>query len=143
MRKITDKGKEIFGLNKIPDKNLLREARIEIGKLNSYIDELENKISELSKNISIIDLHLSDSAKEAIFQSKIKNQAEELKNMNALVKKYKDEYNVGIDNAVRERDNRINKLTKENNILSSEVNKLNKVISILQDQLVKMTSVKL
>lgn len=143
MRKITDKGKEIFGLNKIPDKDLLREARIEIGKLNSYIDELENKISELSKNISIIDLHLSDSAKEAIFQSKIKNQAKELKNMNALVRKYKDEYNVGIDNAVRERDNRINKLTKENNILSSEVNKLNKVISILQDQLVKMTSVKL
>lgn len=143
MKKITDKGKEIFGLNKIPDKDLLMEARIEIGKLNSYIDELENKISELSKNISIIDLHLSDSAKEAIFQSKIKNQAEKLKNMNALVKKYKDEYNVGIDNAVRERDNRINKLTKENNILSSEVNKLNKVISILQDQLVKMTSVKL
>lgn len=143
MRKITDKGKEIFGLNKIPDKNLLREARIEIGKLNSYIDELENKISELSKNISIIDLHLSDSAKGAIFQSKIKNQAEELKNMNALVKKYKDEYNVGIANAVRERDNKINKLTKENNILSSEVNKLNKVISILQNQLVKMTSVKL
>lgn len=143
MKKITDKGKEIFGLNKIPDKDLLMEARIEIGKLNSYIDELENKISELSKNTSIIDLHLSDSAKEAIFQSKIKNQAEELKNMNALVKKYKDEYNVGIDNAVRERDNRINKLTKENNILSSEVNKLNKVISILQDQLVKMTSVKL
>lgn len=143
MKKITDKGKEIFGLNKIPDKDLLMEARIEIGKLNSYIDELENKISELSKNISIIDLHLSDSAKEAIFQSKIKNQAEELKNMNALVKKYKDEYNVEIDNAVRERDNRINKLTKENNILSSEVNKLNKVISILQDQLVKMTSVKL
>lgn len=143
MKKITDKGKEIFGLNKIPDKNLLREARIEIGKLNSYIDELENKISELSKNISIIDLHLSDSAKGAIFQSKIKNQAEELKNMNALVKKYKDEYNVGIANAVRERDNKINKLTKENNILSSEVSKLNKVISILQDQLVKMTSVKL
>lgn len=143
MKKITDKGKEIFGLNKIPDKNLLREARIEIGKLNSYIDELENKISELSKNISIIDLHLSDSTKEAIFQSKIKNQAEELKNMNTLVKKYKDEYNVGIANAVRERDNQINKLTKENNALSSEVNKLNKVISILQDQLVKMTSVKL
>lgn len=143
MKKITDKGKEIFGLNKIPDKNLLREARIEIGKLNSYIDELENKISELSKNISIMDLHLSDSAKGAIFQSKIKNQAEELKNMNALVKKYKDEYNVGIANAVRERDNQINKLTKENNVLSSEVNKLNKVISILQNQLVKMTSVKL
>lgn len=143
MKKITDKGKEIFGLNKIPDKNLLREARIEIGKLNSYIDELENKVSELSKNISIIDLHLSDSAKEAIFQSKIKNQAEELKNMNTLVKKYKDEYNVGIANAVRERDNQINKLTKENNALSSEVNKLNKVISILQNQLVKMTSVKL
>lgn len=143
MKKITDKGKEIFGLNKIPDKNLLRESRIEIGKLNSYIDELENKVSELSKNISIIDLHLSDSAKEAIFQSKIKNQAEELKNMNTLVKKYKDEYNVGIANAVRERDNQINKLTKENNALSSEVNKLNKVISILQNQLVKMTSVKL
>mgnify|MGYP000828559322 CR=1 FL=1 len=130
MKKITDKGKEIFGLNKIPDKNLLRESRIEIGKLNSYIDELENKVSELSKNISIIDLHLSDSAKE-------------LKNMNTLVKKYKDEYNVGIANAVRERDNQINKLTKENNALSSEVNKLNKVISILQNQLVKMTSVKL
>lgn len=63
--------------------------------------------------------------------------------MNALVKKYKDEYNVGIANAVQERDNQINKLTKENNALSFEVSKLNKVISILQDQLVKMTSVKL
>lgn len=38
------KSDSIFGLNKIPDSVLLKEANIEIGKLKSYIDELEEKL---------------------------------------------------------------------------------------------------
>lgn len=138
--KNVDKGREVFGLSKIPDKELLKKSRIEIGKLLSYIDELESKITKLSEDTSVIDLHLSDDAKEAILQSKIRNQSKELKNMNALVKKYKDKYESGIANAVLERDHLINSLTKKNDLLTFEVNKLNKVISTLQSQLIKMTS---
>jgi predicted RNase H-like nuclease (RuvC/YqgF family) len=43
----TNKSKPIFGLNKIPDNELLQQARVEIGKLNSYIMELEHNIAKL------------------------------------------------------------------------------------------------
>jgi len=36
------KDKEIYGLLKIPDSVIIKELRIEIGKLESYILELEN-----------------------------------------------------------------------------------------------------
>lgn len=48
------KGEEIFGLMKIPDSVLLKNALIEIGKLKSYIDELEYKLKkaeQLNKKI--------------------------------------------------------------------------------------------
>lgn len=38
------KGDEIFGLLKIPDSVLLKNALIEIGQLKSYIEELEEKL---------------------------------------------------------------------------------------------------
>lgn len=42
MRKM-DKTKPMFGLAKIPDKELLRYSRMEVGQLKSYIEELEWK----------------------------------------------------------------------------------------------------
>ncbi len=38
-----DRSKEVHGLLKIPDNILLKEALVEIGKLKSYIEELEDK----------------------------------------------------------------------------------------------------
>ena len=37
------KDEEIFGLFKVPDEEVIKSMRIEIGKLNSYITELEFK----------------------------------------------------------------------------------------------------
>ena len=38
-----DKTKPIYGLMKIPDKELLRYSRIEVGQLKSYIEELAQR----------------------------------------------------------------------------------------------------
>lgn len=50
--KKVDKTKEKFGLMKIPDKELLRYSRIEVGQLKSYVQELEYKLSCKNKEIS-------------------------------------------------------------------------------------------
>ena len=47
-----DKSKEVFGLMKIPDRELLKYSRIEVGKLKSYVQELEYKLSLKNKEIS-------------------------------------------------------------------------------------------
>ena len=44
-----DKGKPIFGLEKISTEELLKFSRQEVGKLNSYIDELKYDIKNLKK----------------------------------------------------------------------------------------------
>lgn len=140
MKKITDKGKEIFGLNKIPDKELLKEARIEIGKLNSYIDELESKITQFQDEIHLSKLQLSDDIKCTILHNKIKNQSKELKNLNDQVKKYKDKWEDREANLSKTYEARIQKLTRERDDLSSEVHKLNIKVSMLQNQLISIIS---
>lgn len=57
-----NKDKEIFGLHKIPDKELIKELRKEIGILNSEKDELkflieqkDSEINELNENIKKIN----------------------------------------------------------------------------------------
>lgn len=50
--KSMDKSKEVFGLMKIPDRELLKYSRIEVGKLKSYVQELEYKLSLRNKEIS-------------------------------------------------------------------------------------------
>ncbi len=57
-----DKTKPIFGLSKIPDKELLRYSRIEVGQLKSYIEELEWKISQRDKEIRKLKEELSQSS---------------------------------------------------------------------------------
>lgn len=136
MKKITDKGKEIFGLNKIPDKDLLREARIEIGKLNSYIDELESKITQFQDEIPLSKLQLSDDIKCTILHNKIKNQSKELKSLNDQVRKYKDKWEDREANLSKTYEARIQKLTRERDNLSYEVHKLNIKVSMLQSQLI-------
>lgn len=49
-----DKGRPIFGLGKIPEKELLKMSRIEVGQLKSYIDELEDTNKKLSAELSSI-----------------------------------------------------------------------------------------
>lgn len=43
------KDKEIFGLLKLPDELVIKGLQIELGKANSYILELEEKIVKLEK----------------------------------------------------------------------------------------------
>lgn len=43
------KEKSIFGLEKIPDEALIGELRIELGKRNSYIQELEHELKSNNK----------------------------------------------------------------------------------------------
>lgn len=42
------KDKEWTGLLKIPSEEVIKELRIELGKANSYIKELEDRLKELS-----------------------------------------------------------------------------------------------
>lgn len=49
-----DKSRPIFGLGKIPEKELLRLSRVEVGQLKSYIDELEDENEKLSNELSSI-----------------------------------------------------------------------------------------
>jgi len=46
-----DKGKAIFGLNKIPDHIIIREQNVELGKLKSSVDELEFKLNKANNKI--------------------------------------------------------------------------------------------
>lgn len=74
-----NKGKPIFGLNKIPDNIIIENQEIEIGKLNSYILELEDKLKGQSQseklsekdNVDIVKLRnkLTD------FENKYKNKS--------------------------------------------------------------------
>lgn len=46
---VRTKDNENFGLLKIPDQVVIRQLRMELGKANSYIQELEHKILGLNK----------------------------------------------------------------------------------------------
>lgn len=50
--KIADKSKSLYGLSKVPDKALIKDLRIQIGILNSEIDELKDKLSKSSSEIN-------------------------------------------------------------------------------------------
>lgn len=52
MSKQYDKGKPIFGLEKIPDDVLLRFARTQIGQQESYIAELEDALAKMKKQMN-------------------------------------------------------------------------------------------
>lgn len=125
MRKKYYKCKELFGLNKIPDKELLRLSRIEVGKLKSYIQELEDSIRDklIKEDISFI---INDEMIEKLlprvessYIDSLKNNIKGLKdkiirlenNINNLkLNKYKNERKILYrDKIIRELTEKLNK----------------------------------
>ncbi len=47
-----DKGKPIFGLDKIPDTAIIKNLLVEKGKADAYIQELEHENKQLKAKLS-------------------------------------------------------------------------------------------
>lgn len=90
---MSNKEKEIFGLHKVPDRELLKQARIELGKANSYIEELEDRVKELTDELTLLkegrvnldEIKLTNDDIESLYKSKIKNQSKELSRLNETI----------------------------------------------------------
>lgn len=80
-----NKGKPIFGLEKIPIEALLKLSRIEIGKLKAHIDELEyekEKLERKLKNFTSLPVKEQKRIKERIFtESEYKKQRTEIQKL--------------------------------------------------------------
>lgn len=85
-----DKGKSIFGLEKIPAEVLLKYARIEMGKLRAYIDELEYDICKLKEEIanlkSLSPQERKELGKETLYEQQDKELRELRDKVNTLRK---------------------------------------------------------
>ena len=89
-----NKGKPIFGLGKIPERELLKMSRIEVGQLKSYIDELEymnKKLTDQLASIRALSRQERKALRERVYKDalwnelKIKNET--LQTENARLKK--------------------------------------------------------
>jgi chromosome segregation ATPase len=143
---MSNKEKEIFGLHKVPDRELLKQARIELGKANSYIEELEDRVKELTDELTLLkegrvnldEIKLTNDDIESLYKSKIKNQSKELSRLNETITRYKSRElriegcRVDVDELIFKYD----KLKVENEELSNAVARLNKKIELLQRQLI-------
>lgn len=99
MSKTTDKGRPIFGLNKIPENELLKLANIEIGKLRAYIDELEHERSQLKREL-FQWRHMSEAeksqARTTYYTNNVleKQRKQQIADLELSLKKLKREYEV-------------------------------------------------
>jgi hypothetical protein len=125
MRKKYYKCKELFGLNKIPDEELLRLSRIEVGKLKSYIQELEDSIRDklIKEDISfIINDEMIEKLLPRVESSYIDNLKNNIKGLkdkiirlennisNLKLNKYKNERKILYrDKIIRELTEKLNK----------------------------------
>lgn len=64
MSKKQNKDKPIFGLAKIPDRELLRYSRVEVGQLKSYIQELEYNLEQKDKKIESLTKEIVELKKQ-------------------------------------------------------------------------------
>jgi hypothetical protein len=62
--KVGKKDQEWSGLLKIPDSEVIKQLRIDLGKANSYIQELECKIKEYDKPKPIKRAHVEHLEKQ-------------------------------------------------------------------------------
>lgn len=97
-----DKRRPIFGLKKIPIKELLKHSRIEVGQLKAYVDELEDANKKLRKEIEELT-KLSSSErkkiKEKLAIDKIyAQQRSEIEELTVKVKKLKKENDINLMN---------------------------------------------
>lgn len=131
MRKKYYKCKELFGLNKIPDEELLRLSRIEVGKLKSYIQELEDSIRDklIKEDISFI---INDEMIEKLFPRVESRYIDNLKNN---IKGLKDKI-IRLENNIS--NLKLNKYKNERKILYRD-----KIIRELTEKLNKYENIKL
>lgn len=94
-----DKGKPIFGLEKISTEELLKFSRQEVGKLSAYIDELKYDIKNLKKENNRLmsenrDLrNLSKKERERLKTNEyIKTKNEELLKLKVQLNKLRKKY---------------------------------------------------
>lgn len=104
-----DKGRPIFGLQKIPIRELLKHSRIEVGQLKAYVDELEDANKKLRKEIEELT-KLSSSErkklKERLATEKIyAQQRSEIEELTNKVKKLKRENDINLMNKIRDNAN--------------------------------------
>lgn len=92
-----DKTTEIFGLSKIPDKDIIKHQSIEIGKLKSNIDELQYILKDKEKLLNLYNT--SDNVKLLNINNDLKKQLLNLKKKitkrsisNASLKEDNDSY---------------------------------------------------
>lgn len=131
MRKKYYKCKELFGLNKIPDEELLRLSRIEVGKLKSYIQELEDSIRDklIKEDISFI---INDEMIEKLFPRVESRYIDNLKNN---IKGLKDKI-IRLENNIS--NLKLNKYKNERKILYRD-----KIIRELTEKLNKYENIQL
>lgn len=96
---MSDKGKSIYGLDKIPTEKLLKASRIEVGELKSYIDELLYDKEVLNKEINQLKLENQKlrslnkkELKEIKQQDYIKKKDEEITNLKSKLAKLSVKY---------------------------------------------------
>lgn len=94
-----DKGKPIFGLEKISTEELLKFSRQEVGKLSAYVDELKYDIKNLKKENNRLmsenrDLrNLSKKERERLKTNEyIKTKNEELLKLKVQLNKLRKKY---------------------------------------------------
>ena len=93
-----DKGRPIFGLEKIKTIDLLRASRFEVGQLKSYIQELEHKISVLEKErnnwLSLDKKERKKKRNELFKQQEYKELKKKLEELTIKNKKLKNDYEI-------------------------------------------------
>lgn len=93
-----DKTKPIFGLDKIPDSELLKRANVEIGVLKSHIDELMHERHNLKRELFELRKLNPDEyniARKEYMQSKLGRQLEDtITKLRREINKLRMEYEV-------------------------------------------------
>lgn len=103
------KDKEIFGLHKIPDKELIKQLRVEIGILYSEIDELKYKLEEKSP----LEHKQSENSEY------IRSMEGQVKNLKLKIKQLEDDFDI---TTMKEQISSLNELisTKNRKIIALE-----------------------
>lgn len=126
------KDKELFELHKVPDKELLRLSRIEVGKLNSYVQELEELIKNKFINGDIEFVFNDEDITEKLYSKIESNYIDNLKsNIKGLENKI-----TRLENHIK--DLKLNKYKNERKILYRD-----KIIRELTEKLNKYENVQL
>jgi hypothetical protein len=83
-----NKGREIHGLHKVPDSVIIKSQQVEIGQLNSYIDELKFKLDQERKENLIKRRGLIDQCNNLVEKNKkLKKENKEYRKLGTHLKR--------------------------------------------------------